>query len=99
MTKYMEHTIHPSHSGFGMWQVGEGGPLHEDAMALRDSIVENVGGIWELGVDELPKSMEDIRGSIYNQPDRVFGFFDPESHPSEAVYFGINEVEVQEEAD
>ena len=44
------------------------------------------GDVYELGVDILPKGVEDIRGKIHNKPERVFAVKDG----SEVYYFGLN---------
>ena len=44
------------------------------------------GDVYELGVDILPQGVEDIRGKIHNNPERVFAVKDG----SEIYYFGLN---------
>lgn len=75
--KYHEVAITPHHAGFGMWQVGEAGEGWADEEDLVAEIAANFkGDIYELGEDEIPESVEDIRGKIYNQPSRVFALVD-----------------------
>jgi hypothetical protein len=45
--------------------------------------------LYELGVDELPDDIEDIRGRIYGAPARVFGWLDEQGG---AQYAGIVEL-------
>lgn len=104
MTKYYEVTIKPHYAGFGMWQASTEKPgddnLWDDVNDLLSECTSNVGPLYELGVDDLPDGLEDIRGSIYNEPDRVFGYFVRDSQgESEGYYFGIREVTEAEPRD
>lgn len=69
---YHEITIIPSNAGFGEYQTspinGEG---WEDEYALETEMRGNAE-LYELGVDELPEGVEDIRGRIHDEPGRVF---------------------------
>lgn len=42
--------------------------------AMRGNVVP--ADLYELGADELPDGIEDIRGRIQNEPARVFAWFD-----------------------
>lgn len=75
--EYFEVAITPHHSGFGMWQVGECGEAWADAQDLINEIAAT-GDLYELGEDDLPECVEDIRGHIYNQPSRVFALVNGE---------------------
>ena len=89
---YQEVTVTPHHAGFGEWQVGEGGELWVDTEDLLNAIREAIcttnqgGDIYELGSDELPASVEDIRGRIHNEPARIFAAV----IEGEVTYFGIS---------
>lgn len=96
-TKCVEYNISGACGGFGMWQPNEGASFVGDADSLLNIIRENLNGFFELGEDDLPEGMDDIRGSIYNQPQRIFGYFDNESPDDEPFYFGIDEIEVEDE--
>lgn len=90
---YGEVCIIPYYAGFGMY-VGMSSGVDYDwdnEKALSDYIKKNVEEeVYELGVDELPEGIHDIRGNIYNEPPRVFvrvygkGDYD---------YFGIDYIE------
>lgn len=102
-TYFCEECIQPSDSTYGHWDAShttygtandvEAGELFETAECLLDAV--RAAGIWEfyeIGVDDLPDGLDDITGSIYNEPDRVFGYISDED---EAVYFGISSVDVE----
>lgn len=74
MSKYLECSIQGSSAGFGEYQRGEAnGEAWDDLHALIFAMRENCGGeIYQLGVDTLPEGIDDIRGSIQNEPDHVF---------------------------
>jgi hypothetical protein len=55
--------------------------------AMRDAIAP--ADLYELGVDELPDDIEDIRGRIQGEPARVFAWLDEEGG---AHYTGIVQV-------
>ena len=87
-TTYSETRITPCPSGFGEYQCSEYTGEYAEADALLADSRDNVGYIWELGQEELPDGMDDIRGAIQNEPDRVFGWLD---EIGEVRYFGITE--------
>jgi hypothetical protein len=60
--------IKPACGGFGEWDCGETYNITEEE--LNESRSDNT--ILELGTDELPNGVEDIRGLIHSQPPRVF---------------------------
>ena len=71
---YHETTISRS-GGFSEWQTnptsGEAG--WEDDNDLEAEMRANCAGtLYELGVDDLPSQVEDIRGAIHEEPWRVF---------------------------
>jgi hypothetical protein len=43
---------------------------------------------YELGKEDLPESVEDIRGKIQNEPERVFVYVANDA----AIYFGLDSV-------
>jgi hypothetical protein len=82
---YMETVINSHHSGFGLYQTGEyNGDQWEDKDDLLSEIRSNVGEVYILGEDELPKEIEDIRGKIYDEPETVFAFIDQYN----SIYYG-----------
>jgi len=61
-------SINPCSSGFGEYQCSEFQEVCEEE--LDDVLRENI--IFELGKDNLPDDLEDIRGLIHFQPARIF---------------------------
>ena len=88
---YKECTILAASGGFGEYEVGEyNGEAFEDQDALIDAMREGAGfELFELGKDELPEGLEDIRGRIRNEPARVLGGLDDHDVPH---YFGVSEI-------
>lgn len=87
--------IRPCPSGFGEFEqcaadLGDGWEDEDDLLAeCRANIeAEGVSELYELGVDELPEGLEDIRGRIRNQDGRIFGWLDEEDLPR---YFAVVE--------
>lgn len=78
--------------GFGEYQCnrGDAGERWADIYDLKDEMRSNSGAdeMFELGVDDLPPSVRDIRGAIHNEPDHVFAFVYDDGHVS---YAGIVE--------
>jgi hypothetical protein len=91
---YKATVIKRCHSGFNMWEAGEYGEGWDDENDLVNEIYQNIHEeIFELGVDELPEGMEDIRGRINGEPDRVFGYMaDCGGGTEEPCYVGISKV-------
>jgi len=86
---YYEATIKGSNGGFGEYdqQFFDFGEGWEDEQDLINECYQNVNGdLYELGVDELPDGLDDIRGSIHNQDGRIFGWLDDRGEPH---YFAI----------
>jgi len=70
---YHEITIKPTSGGFGEYEAGtELSDGWADETDLHHEMAGNVDEMVELGVDEIPEEVEDIRGRIRNAPDRVF---------------------------
>ncbi len=70
--QYYFVAILPHHSGFGMWDcqvVDEPWAMDSD---LIHEAAQDFDAIYELGSDKLPVEIEDIRGHIYSEPERVF---------------------------
>jgi len=85
---YYEISINPAHGGFGEYQAG---PTNGEGWADSDDLLNQISSN---GVDAveladgvaLPEGVEDIRGCIHDQPQRVFGFIGPNG----PHYFGIS---------
>lgn len=60
------------------------GEVMDDADLLNGA----VGEIYEFGKDE-PEWIEDIRGQIQNEPDRVFVELTTHGDETHAMYFGL----------
>jgi len=83
-----EITISPASGGFGEYQSD---PIDGEGWADSDDLLNQISSN---GVDAvelidgvvLPAGLEDIRGRIHNEPQRVFGFIGPDGDP---CYFGI----------
>ena len=76
---YKECRLQPSENGLGEYQPGESdGETWDNEGDLVDAMRGGVApaDLYELGVDELPEGIEDIRGRIQNEPERVFGWLD-----------------------
>lgn len=99
---YYFQTIQPHHAGFNQWQqsheLNNGWAMDSD---LIQEIADNLSGVelFELGKDELPEGLEDIRGNILGGTPRetilsesIFGYLGEDAQP---VYFAI--VETAEE--
>lgn len=91
-TRFAEIVLQPHHAGFGMWQrSGDAEYAWDDADNLLNEIETNLDSqVYELGVDDLSGGIEDIRGSIYEEPTRVFAYQDDQG---EVRYFGIDSAE------
>jgi len=88
---YRDCVILPASGGFGEYESGEyGGDLYEDSSLLVGEMYNGTGfELFELGKDTLPEGLDDIRGRIRNEPDRVFGGLDDHGVPH---YFGVSEI-------
>ena len=104
--KYREISIKAHHSGFGMYEAENPNSAEGDLYAYEEDLLSEISrnlGVEIYPLDEpeqLPTDIEDIRGNIYNEPDRVFayrdsqGFYDENGNATESInYFGISEVE------
>jgi hypothetical protein len=98
--RYQTSTIKPAHGGFGEWDLDRNQSFEPDGLDLQEveqQARENVGEIYELGKDDLPEGIEDIRGSIHNEPTHVYGYLYEEHGETYPMYFGIDEIEVNED--
>jgi hypothetical protein len=89
-TRWAEVPIKPHYAGFGMWQADRNAAEYEwdDAETLIQEIRSNINAeIYELGKDELPPEIEDIRGSVYEEPDRILAYVDEDGH---VWYIGVD---------
>jgi hypothetical protein len=76
---YREFRLQPSEGGLDEYQAGDAsGEIWDDEIDLVVAMRHGVApaDLYELGVDELPGGVEDIRGRIQNEPARVFGWLD-----------------------
>jgi len=94
---YKESVITPHHAGFGMWDGGRPeGDEWADVLEWQQAC-DTPYGIWELS-DELfadprtPDEIEDIRGHVYNGPDRIFAICHRDgAGPLRVTYHGLTE--------
>ena len=74
--QYVAVSIQPASGGFGEYDVlSDTSEPYDSESDLLDAMSENLE-LYELGVDALPDGMDDIRGCIHNQPERVFGYME-----------------------
>ena len=88
--------IEPHHAGFGMYTQANGyDELWFDFEAMFQSIRDNLSYVTDLEIfkleddAELPKELEDIRGSIYYEKGDIYGYVDDQGIDR---YFAIVEV-------
>lgn len=83
--------IAPAPGGFGEYQCTQG-DVWDDADDLLDEVSSTHHRMYELDDENvaavLPGQVEDIRGRIREEPDRVFAILHDDGHVS---YFGIVE--------
>lgn len=102
MTIYTACNIKPADSGFGMWQRGEKQTGRETSYAdLYDLVM--AGSLTDLddalaNEDFIAAGIEDIRGRIENEPDRIYVVLGEECDGSPCVHYcGVEEDEVPED--
>lgn len=78
-TLYHVVTIAPHYAGFGMWQASPADSDLYDKSTYLEQSASPTTTIYELGDDELPEGVADIRGSIYDEPAIVFAIVDDET--------------------
>lgn len=93
-TMYHESLIKPASAGFGMWEqqlhdLGDGWSSEQD-LIMEIYASDNDRELFELGKDDLPDGLEDIRGQIYNQKGRIFGYLNETDAPN---YFAVIEID------
>jgi len=93
---YYEVQIKRHHAGFGMWQAVHDGSAEQwpDEQALLDSLsggsVDELIQLTDATVAAgLPAGVEDIRGRIYHEPDKVYAYHCEDDPPTEWAYTGI----------
>jgi hypothetical protein len=88
---YYEVVITPAHGGFGAYETSLDltGDAWEDENDLVSEMRNNEPELVELGVDELPEGVDDIRGRIHNEPYRVFAFPHEGEERTTVCYVGI----------
>jgi hypothetical protein len=80
--------IKPAASGFGQWEAYGESESYEDLMDDADILNGVSGEVYELGSEDLPEWVEDIRGLIANEPERVF--VEKSNDGLNVYYFGFN---------
>jgi hypothetical protein len=91
--RYYEVSITPCSGGFGEYYMGLIGSQdpYEDEAELLAECEQHVGSLYELGVDDLPPGVEDIRGNIHKPEGRVFAYLVDGADDREPRYFAIVE--------
>lgn len=96
---FYESVIRPASGGFGEWTVDESDEGWDDKRDLLDAIRESVvgagGQVFELGSDDLPEGVQDIRGSIHNEPEVVLAIVHSDG---QVTYLGVRGHEIKREA-
>lgn len=78
-------SIKPCASGFGEYEaVADIDDVHDDADLLNGC----EGEVYELGSDDCPDWVEDIRGKIHNEPEQVF--VERSNDQQNVHYFGFS---------
>lgn len=67
-----QQRISPAHGGFGEYDQDHQFTEETTEDEVFSSLQDQGLMVYELGVDELPGSVEDIRGRIHNQEGRIF---------------------------
>jgi hypothetical protein len=104
MRKYYEVVIYPASGGLGMYQADQqsvqDNELWDDKEELLYAMREGVAPaeLVELGTKEAEQlDIEDIRGSIYDEPQWVYGYYVNDGNEDRLYYVGINSVEVADD--
>ncbi|MCE5268524.1 MAG: hypothetical protein LLG00_11630 [Planctomycetaceae bacterium] len=95
MSTYHECPIQPHHAGFEMYEMSacDLGDGWADENDLLTECAQNVGPLFELGENDLDGTcIEDIRGRIYGEQGRIFGYEVASDGEPEAHYFAIVEL-------
>ena len=91
---YYELMILPHHAGFGMYQRGEanGEGWVNPTDLIQEIYQQAPGTVYEVGRDELPKGIKDIRGLIQDgDPDYLFAWQYDDHGDLRTAYCGIIE--------
>lgn len=91
---FYEVLINPAPNGFGLWQTQRcDEPWSSDSDLLMSIYDSCDGEIYNLHADfgVLPAEIEDIRGRILNEPERVYALVDKWQGESYVRYVGITE--------
>ena len=85
LTQYF--SIKPCASGFGQYEaIADFDSIQDDADVLNGCD----GKVYQLGSEDCPNWVEDIRGNIYNEPEMIFV---ERSNDQERIrYFGLSKV-------
>jgi hypothetical protein len=82
------YSIKPCASGFGEYDaVIDADDIYDDADILNGC----AGEVYELGAEDLPEWVEDIRGKIHNEPEKVF--VERSNDKVTVHYFGMSRAE------
>lgn len=73
---------------FGLYQTFYDTEVYDDSDLLGGA----VGEFYELGSDDVPDWVIDIRGNVKNEPNRVF--VERKSEGEVVTYFGLESVEL-----
>lgn len=80
-------SIKPCMAVSGEYEAIPNGDICDDADLLNGC----EGEVYELGSEDLPEGVEDIRGKIHNEPEKVF--VERSSDETRVSYFGFSKVE------
>ena len=95
---YQERTIRKASGGFGQYQqsMDHSGEIWDILPDLLSECEDNVSAkIYELGADDLPEGLEDIRGKIRDQDGRIYAYLS-EGDQDIPCYFAIVDVDACE---
>lgn len=82
------YSIKPSASGFGQYEaIPDLDSVSDDADILNGA----AGEVYQLGSDDLPDWVVDIRGNIHNEPEMVF--VERSNDQERVTYFGLSKVD------
>jgi hypothetical protein len=71
-------------AGFGEYDAVIDADIYDDADILNGC----AGEVYELGTEDLPEWVEDIRGKIHNEPEKVF--VERSNDEATVHYFGMS---------
>ncbi len=80
-------SIRPDRGEYCVAEFGRACPDADKLIEIIRSLAAAKGDqVYELGFEELPEGVDDIRGRIHGEPPRVFVRVDPDGLPN---YFGV----------